>query len=200
MNKQEPSDEKQKQPAGRQRLPGVAVGLRILRILAVLSTLILLALVLVGSLIVVQGQRDETRPADAIVVLHADTLTNAHLAHAQELYQRRLASRLLLVADDPVAVQADLVAEGLPEHALLPVEEPEDNVADFQNIAELARQQGIESILIVSAPSELLLDLKMARDHGLVAHGAPVATVDFEPQTLFQASLNYWQYVLFGSD
>jgi uncharacterized SAM-binding protein YcdF (DUF218 family) len=98
-----------------------------------------------------------------------------------------------------VAVQADLVAEGMPEHALLPVEQSEASRADFQRIAEVARQHSIQSILIVSAPSELLLDLKMARDQGLVAYGAPVSSMDFEPKTLFHASLNYWLYVLFAS-
>lgn len=176
----------------------LTVTLRVVRILIALIVVLVIALVFVGSLVMVQGQRDEARPVDALVVLHADVPTNAHIEHALALYQRRFARRVLLVGSDLGASQAELIEQGVPEHALLVVEPTSDGGENFRDIAEVARQQGVQSILIVSAPGDLLLSLKMARDQGLMAYGSPVSTGDFEPRTLFQASLKYWGYVLLG--
>jgi hypothetical protein len=52
----------------------------------------------------------------------------------------------------------------------------------------------------VSDADHLLLDLKIARDMGLMAYGSPAPAQSRELQEIVQTGFEYWQYVLLGSD
>jgi hypothetical protein len=70
--------------------------------------------------------------------------------------------------------------------------------AHLRAAAELAYRENIQTVLIVSHPDQLLLDLKMAGDHGLDAYGAPLPGEARAVPGIVQASLDYWRYVLLG--
>lgn len=174
------------------------IALQSLRVTATLSVFVLAGLAFVSGLILVQGQRDEARHVDAIVVLLPDNLNRAHLDRAFELYRRGYAKQVLLAGNDLAAAQAGLIERGVADSALILVEETDDSWVGMRNIVEMARGNGVQSILLVNTPGRLLLNLKMARDLGLTAYGTPTSAFDFDIRPILRASVAYWGYVLFG--
>jgi uncharacterized SAM-binding protein YcdF (DUF218 family) len=174
--------------------------LHVLRMLLIVLLLAVLAQGFVCSLVVLQGGRDETRGADAIVVLYptASAAANAHLEQALDLYQRGLASHVVLVGDNTLATQEVLLGQEIPETAILLEEAAGGRHTRMQAIANLLYRQGLRSVLLVDEPASMLLDLKMARDLGLTAYGSPISTETDGPGQVMQAGLEYWQYVLLG--
>lgn len=169
-----------------------------LRIIALFCGMALVAIAFVCTLVVLQGQRDEQQRVDVIVVLPYNQPDRAHLDYALELYRRGYAPRLLLTGTNVADMQANLVSRGVPEAALLTLPETDDEFVRMQDVADLLHAQGIHSTLLVNEPENMLLDLKMMRDLGLSAYGSPLPDDPVDAQRVFQASLNYWQYVLLG--
>jgi uncharacterized SAM-binding protein YcdF (DUF218 family) len=177
-------------------------------VLLIVLLLAVLAQGFVCSLVVLQGGRDETRNADAIVVLYpnvastataaASTPANAHLDQALDLYERGLVSHVVLVGENTIAMQEILLGQGMPEEALLLEEASGGRYARMQTIANLLYRQGLRSVLLVDEPAYMLLDLKMARDLGLNAYGSPLSTDMGGPGQVMRAGLAYWHYVLLG--
>lgn len=171
---------------------------RTARTLAGLALLILAGLLLVASLVALQGANDESRRVDAIALVWTTPPAPEHLNYTVDLYRRGYAARLLLVGEDPAAVQAALVAQGLPVDVVVLAEGPGDRWDQFQHAAAVAQQQGIGSILLVDTPGTLLRSLKMARDLGLRAYSAPVPATPLDAGVVLREAAAYWRYVLFG--
>ncbi len=172
--------------------------LRLLRGIAALVIITLIAVILVSILIIVQSKRDEARPVDAIVLLQADRAEQDTVEYALRLYWQRYAPRLVLVGHDLATVRTALLSKGVPERSLLLAESADPHQPDMLRAADVAHQHQIQSVLIVNVPEALLLDLKIAHDQGLLAYGSPPYTLQVNPQPLLHSSLNYWRYVLFG--
>lgn len=177
---------------------GQHAAFRLLRGFAALLSIALVAVLLVSILIVVQSKRDEARPVDAIIVLHADRPERDIVEYALRLYWQRYARRLMLVGSDLATVRAELVDKGVPERTLLLAESTDGTRISMLQAADVAYQHQIQSVLIVTAPEELLLNLKIAHDQGLLAYGSPPYTLQVYPLPLVQSSLNYWRYILLG--
>lgn len=173
---------------------------RVLRAVIALAIFGVLALVVVCSLIVIQGRRDESRRVDAIVVVlaHEPANVDAYVDHAFELYRRGYAARVLLAGENVEAVQAMLIDRGVPDQALLLSQETGDVWANLRQAVDLGRQHGVQSVLVVNAPVNLLLNLKMVRDLGVSAYGSPISTDPLDIRTTLAAGLAYWKYVLLG--
>jgi uncharacterized SAM-binding protein YcdF (DUF218 family) len=182
--------------------------LRVLRALLIVFLFAVLAQGFVCSLVVLQGGRDETRSADVIVVLYpsvpstaavsATTPAQAHLDQALDLYERGIASHVVLVGENTIALQEVLLSRGMPEEAILLEESAGGRYTRMQAIASLLYRQGLRSALLVDEPAYMLLDLKMARDLGLTAYGSPLTTEAQGASQVMQAGLDYWRYVLSG--
>ncbi|MGQ9549467.1 MAG: YdcF family protein [Roseiflexus sp.] len=148
-------------------------------IVAVLTSALLL-LVLTAAMIVVQSGRDEVRPAGAAIVPAEavdSTLTPEQKAQCDRvvnLYRRGMVSRIILTGAivAPLARQY-LIDQGLPPQVLLLEEESTSLVEGLRAAADMARAQGISSVVIVAAPPTMLTALKVARDAGLTAYGSP---------------------------
>jgi uncharacterized SAM-binding protein YcdF (DUF218 family) len=162
----------------------------------------LAALVLVWVLAYLQGQRDDAQQADAIVVLYAPTSEQHYVGHALNLYERQLADTVVLAGDNSQELKDTLARDGVPAEDLLSVDTSPASAARtrISRIAELAYAQGVRSIVLVSDADHLLLDLKIARDMGLMAYGSPAPAQSRELQEIVQTGFEYWQYVLLGSD
>lgn len=173
---------------------------RVLRTVIALAIFGVLALVVVCSLIVIQGRRDESRRVDAIVVVlaHEPANVDAYVDHAFELYRRGYAARVLLAGENVEAVQAMLIDRGVPDQALLLSQETGDVWANLRQAVDLGRQHSVQSVLVVNAPVNLLLNLKMVRDLGVSAYGSPISTDSLDIRTTLAAGLAYWKYVLLG--
>jgi uncharacterized SAM-binding protein YcdF (DUF218 family) len=144
-------------------------------------------LLLIAVLAIIQGQRDETRPAGAAVVLPAEgpvaglvAARQARLDQALDLYRRGTVTRIIVVGEAAVGEDASaasgktyLVEHGVPPEAVLLDEQGGTTLDGLRAASLIARERGIASMLLVSEPPHMLRALKIARDLGLNAYAAP---------------------------
>ena len=130
-----------------------------------------------------QGQRDEQRPADAIVVLGAaqydgrpSPIFAARLDHAIELYRAGVAPRLVVTggkADgdrttEAAAARAYAIARGVPAEAILVEDQRPDHArVDPRRRRHPARPTGSARRSSCRIGPHMLRVLRMARDDGI---------------------------------
>jgi uncharacterized SAM-binding protein YcdF (DUF218 family) len=164
---------------------------------------VLVRLVLIGLLAIValggyaayriwdQGNRDEERQADAIVVLGAaqydgrpSPLFAARLDHAIDLFQRGLAGHLIVTGGkqegdrttEAASARAYAVGKGVPDDAILDEDRSRTTLQSIRGVAAVMRGQDLHTAVFVSDPSHMLRVLRMATDEGIEAYGSPTRT------------------------
>jgi uncharacterized SAM-binding protein YcdF (DUF218 family) len=138
-----------------------------------------------------QGNRDEQRPADAIVVLGAAQFNGtpggvfeARLQHAVELYEANLARYLIvtggkLPADrttEADTAKAWAIAHGVPASAILSENKGRNTLESIEAVEKLMRDHGLTSAIFVSDETHMLRVIRMASDVGITAFGSPTRT------------------------
>lgn len=134
------------------------------------------------------ARTDDRNRADIVVVLGAaqydgrpSSILQARLEHAKRLYEQDVAPVVVTVGGRRIgdtfteaeAGRMYLMEQGLPRDALQPVETGGDTLTSLRAVAELARERGWESAVIVSDPWHSLRARRMARDEGLAAWASP---------------------------
>jgi uncharacterized SAM-binding protein YcdF (DUF218 family) len=174
----------------------------------------LLRLVLIGAIgltagvgyaafrIVDQGNRDDARPADAIVVMGAaqydgrpSPLFAARLDHAIELFHAGVAPRLIVTGGkregdrttEAASARAYAIAHEIPPEAILAEDRSRTTLASIRAVAELMDGAGLRSAVFVSDPSHMLRVLHMAADEGIEGYGSPTRTSPLERDTTARA-------------
>jgi uncharacterized SAM-binding protein YcdF (DUF218 family) len=167
-----------------------------LRILTVLLVLALLVLGGTAARVVLAGRGADVRAAeaptaDAIVVLGAAQFDGrpqeylvARLEHARNLYRTGTATRILTLGGkqpgdrftEADAGQSWLVEHGIPERRILRVGEGNDTLQSIQAAAQLMRDRGWDSALVVTDPWHELRSTAMLRDQGVMAYASPTST------------------------
>ena len=149
---------------------------------------VVLALVGLYQAVDRQAERDETRPADVIIVLGSQVRADGEPSNSLrsrtlrgiQLYQEGYAPRLFLTggvgrfppAEAQVMRRLALQA-GVPDSALVLDEAATSTQESIATAARLARERGWRTALIVSDPFHIYRARQMARDAGLDAYGAP---------------------------
>jgi uncharacterized SAM-binding protein YcdF (DUF218 family) len=167
-----------------------------------------------------QGERDERRPADAIVVLGAaqydgrpSPLFAARLDHAVELYRAGIAPRLILTGGkasgdrttEAASARAYAMRLGVPGEAILMDEDSRTTLESIRAVGDLLRRNHLDGAVFVSDRPHMLRVLRMAADGGIDAWGSPTSTSPLErdPGQQFDATLHELgalaQYFLIGS-
>lgn len=138
-----------------------------------------------------QGQQDERRPADAIVVLGAaqydgtpSPVLRARLDHAIDLYRAGVAPAFVVTGgkgpNDRVteagAARAYVTRRGVPEAAILDENQGVNTVDSLAGAAVLLRARGMRTAVFVSDRSHMLRVLRIALDQGIDAWGSPTTT------------------------
>jgi uncharacterized SAM-binding protein YcdF (DUF218 family) len=146
-----------------------------------------------------QGNRDEQRSADAIVVMGAaqydgrpSPLFAARLDHAIELYHAGIAPRLIVTGGKQEGDRTTEAASGriyalghdVPGDAILSEDLSRTTLQSIRGVATLMRDEGLRSAVFVSDPSHMLRVLRMASDEGIVAYGSPTRTSPLERDPL----------------
>jgi uncharacterized SAM-binding protein YcdF (DUF218 family) len=165
---------------------------RIVARLVLLAGLAALALVGVATYrIWDQGQRDERRPADAIVVLGAaqydgrpSPVFRARLDHAIALYQEGLAPWLIVTGGrqegdrttEAATARAYAIEHGVPADAILAEDGSRTTHESIRGVAAVMDERGLEDAVFVSDPSHMLRVLRMADDEGIAGYGSPTRT------------------------
>lgn len=154
-----------------------------------------------------QGEADERRPVDAIVVLGAaqydgrpSPVFAARLDHAVALYRAGLAPSFVVtggkLAGDRTteAAVAQRYAEdrGVPASAIFGEDEAHNTLDSLRSVAAEMRSRGLRSALFVSDPTHMLRVLRIAQDLGIEAYGSPTRTspVQSDLQRRAQATIH----------
>ena len=141
--------------------------------------------------ITAQGQRDERRPVDAIVVLGAaqfngrpSSVFEARLEHAVGLWKDGLAPYLVVtggklpadVTTEAAVARAWAIANGVPPERILAENEGRTTLESLEAVRAIFREEGFSSGLFVSDETHMLRILRMASDLGMTAWGSPTRT------------------------
>ncbi len=160
----------------------------LLPVVLMLSTLLWVAYVALQ--IATVGERDDPRPADAIVVLGNKEYSGwpsrpfgARLDHALSLYEDGLASLVIVTGGDPegdsyteaAAGSRYLEHQGLPSDALQTVG-GDNTYENLREVKALAERESLESVLLVSERFHMLRSLAMADELEIQAYGSPTST------------------------
>jgi uncharacterized SAM-binding protein YcdF (DUF218 family) len=156
-----------------------------------------IALVVVALLVIVavlsvrieqQSLREEAQPADVILVLGAaeyrgrpSPVLRARLDHALELYNRKLAPRILTTGGaggDPVFTEGGvgrtyLTSRGVPSEVIIVENEGESTVQSTAMAGEIMRRMGLHSVIVVSDGYHIYRVKEMLQVRGLEVYGSP---------------------------
>ncbi len=142
-----------------------------------------------------QGEQDDRRPADAIVVMGAaqydgrpSPLFAARLDHAVDLYLAGLAPRLIVTGGkatgdrttEAASARAYAIAHGVPADAILIEDQSRTTLESIRGVGQVLRDNGLKDALFVSDRPHMLRVLRMADDDGITGWGSPTQTSPIE--------------------
>jgi uncharacterized SAM-binding protein YcdF (DUF218 family) len=135
-----------------------------------------------------QSTRDEAQTAGLILVLgaaeyhgHPSPVLRARLDHALELYQEKMAPRILTTGGaggDAVFTEGGvgrsyLIAHGVPPEAITVENEGETTVESIAMAGEIMRRMGLQSVIVVSDGYHIFRVKEMLQSYGLTVYGSP---------------------------
>jgi uncharacterized SAM-binding protein YcdF (DUF218 family) len=138
-----------------------------------------------------QGNQDDPRPADAIVVLGAaqyngvpSPIYRARLDHAIDLFEDGLAPALVMTGgklpgDKTTEAEAGrryAISKGVPEDAILVEDHGRTTLESLRTVSRILTERGLHSAVFVSDRTHMLRVLRIAHDEGLEAYGSPTRT------------------------
>lgn len=135
------------------------------------------------------GSHDDAHPADAIAVFgaaqyvgHPSPVFHARLDHAVTLFQQETAPYVITLggnADDRSgksegSVGRDyLLARGVPFDHIIAETESVDTEQQVERLADIAREHGFNSVVVVSDPTHLFRIAELCREQGVRAYTSP---------------------------
>jgi len=166
-----------------------------------------------------EGQRDDSRPADAIVVMGAaqydgrpSPVFAARIDHAIDLFRDGVAPRLIVTGGkqegdrttEAASARAYAIARGVPPTAILFEDKSRTTLESIRALRSLMDQNDLKTAVFVSDRPHMLRVLRMAADEGITAYGSPTTTSPIEGDPLKRADatvhelLALAQYFLVG--
>ncbi len=138
-----------------------------------------------------QGNADEQRPADAIVVLGAaqydgrpSPVFEARLQHAVALWNAGLARVFVVTGGklpgdrttEAAVAREFAIAHGVPAAAIFGEDQAHNTLTSLTAVAVEMERRGMTSAIFVSDPTHMLRVLRIADDLGIDAYGSPTPT------------------------
>lgn len=135
-----------------------------------------------------QSTRDESRPADVILILGAaeyrgrpSPVLKARLDHGLELYREKKAPLILTTGGaggDPTFTEGEvgrayLTRRGVPSEAILVEAEGETTMQSLAAAAEIMRRMSLGSCIVVSDGYHIYRAKKMLEAQGFAVYGSP---------------------------
>ena len=152
------------------------------------------------------GQRDDARPADAIIVLGAaaydakpSPVFVERIRHGIDLYKRGLAPKLIFTGgyggvgarfSESQVARRYALRQGVPDKAIL-IESLSRNTHDNLRQASLLMQQHqLHDVIVVSDPLHMARALRISKELGIRAVGSPT------PTSRFRTFATRWRFLL----
>jgi uncharacterized SAM-binding protein YcdF (DUF218 family) len=166
------------------------------RILTVVMVTAFSLWVISAAAVLIWSSRDEARPAQAIVVLGAaqyagkpSPVLRARLDHALELWNRRLASLLILTGgtgsgdttSEAAVGRTYAKKHGVPDSAIIVESEGRTTSESMKAVAGMLEVRGLQSALLVSDPFHMLRLRILARRFGFTPYTSPTRTSPISP-------------------
>jgi uncharacterized SAM-binding protein YcdF (DUF218 family) len=166
------------------------------RILTIVVVGIFAVWVVSAAAVLIWSSRDEARPAQAIVVLGAaqyagkpSPVLRARLDHALDLWNRRLATLLILTGGTGSGDTTSEAAvgrtyarkHGVPDSAILVESEGRTTSESMKAVAGMLEVRGLQSALLVSDPFHMLRLRILARRFGFTPYTSPTQTSPISP-------------------
>jgi len=164
------------------------------------------------------AREDNRRPSDVIVVLGAaqfdgrpSEVFTARLIHARNLYEEKVAPRIVTVGGNQVgdrfteatAGKDWLETHGVPPGSIVAVGVGADTLTSVRAVSKKMKQKQWKTAIIVTDPWHSLRSRSMASDAGIDAvtsptrQGPAVRTRETEIRYIIRESLGYLYYKLF---
>ena len=157
--------------------------------------------------IVAQGERDDSRPADAIVVMGAaqydgrpSPIFQARLEHAVDLYRAGVAPYLIVTGGkaegdrttEAATARAYAIGRGVPEASILMEDQARTTLASVRSVSSILSDADLHTAVFVSDRQHMLRVLRMAGDEGIVGWGSPTTTspIDRDPIARLDATVH----------
>ena len=149
-----------------------------------------------------QGEQDERRAADAIVVLGAaeydgrpSPVFRARLDHAVSLYRAGLAPLLVVTGGkaagdrttEAAVAREFAIAEGVHSGSILVEDRGRTTLESLRTVGQMLRDRGARDVVFVSDKTHMLRVLRMARDQGLTSFGSPTTTSPTDASVISRA-------------
>src|SRR5205823_12121252 len=166
------------------------------RILTILVVMLFTLWAISAAAVLIWSSRDEARPAQAIVVLGAaqyagkpSPVLRARLDHALELWNRHLASLLILTGGTGAGDTTSEAAvgrtyarkHGVPDSAILEENEGRTTSESMRAVAGMLEVRGLQTALLVSDPFHMLRLRILARRFGFTPYTSPTQTSPISP-------------------
>lgn len=161
------------------------------RLTALMLAAILICLSGTAISIVSYSGKDETRTADAAIVLGASVYENSpspvfceRINHAVDLYNDGYVKAIIMtggVGEGNIRSEADIAREyaeeqGVPAEAIFKEEDSSITAGNLENAGKVMNQQGFNTALIVSDPLHMKRAMLYAKDLGITAYSSPTPT------------------------
>jgi uncharacterized SAM-binding protein YcdF (DUF218 family) len=175
------------------------------RLLTVLVVLCFGIWLVSAAAVLVWSSKDEARPAQAIVVLGAaqyagrpSPVLRARLDHALELWNRHLASLLILTGGTGAGDTTSEAAvgrnyarkHGVPDSAILEENAGRTTSESMRTVAGMLEVRGLQTALLVSDPFHMLRLRILARRFGFTPYTSPTRTSPISPNREAR-----WKYI-----
>ena len=166
------------------------------RILTIVVVAIFTLWVVSAIAVLIWSSRDEARPAQAIVVLGAaqyagkpSPVLRARLDHALDLWNRRLATLLILTGgtgsgdttSEAAVGRTYAKKHGVPDSSILVENEGRTTSESMRAVAGMLEVRGLQSALLVSDPFHMLRLRILARRFGFTPYTSPTQTSPISP-------------------
>ena len=168
---------------------------RIIKAILALVGLLVIGLVIEAVSIWNYANKDETRAADAAIVLGAAAYESGpspvyreRLNHGIRLYQEGYVEKIILTGGiapgntrSDAAIGGEYVtSQGVPEIDVILEEYSTITEENLRNAAGIMEESGLSSALIVSDPLHMKRSILIAKDLGLDAYSSPTSTSRYQ--------------------
>ena len=167
---------------------------RIWGIIAVLIAALIAYLCITTLSIATVAEKDETRHADAAIVLGASVYDNSpslvfseRINHAVDLYKSGYVKAIIMtggVGEGNIRSEADIAREyaeqqGVPPEAIFKEETSKITAENLENAKAVMDQNDMQTALVVSDPIHMKRAMLYAHDLGMEAYSSPTPTTRY---------------------
>lgn len=170
--------------------------MKIIKWLLLLALLILIPFAIIAVDVYQFSQADETRSADAAIVLGAGVIRGRpspvlreRINHAIQLYEDGIVDKIIFTGgvgfrdekSEAEVARDYAVARGIPNEAILLDTTSTNTIENLTNAYQIAQANDIDSntFLIVSTPFHMRRALALAKDLGIEAYSSPTRTIQW---------------------